>query len=267
MRRMTVSEQKNTLVQILDYVDKICNDNGINYSLIGGSLIGSIRHEGFIPWDDDIDIILLPPDYKRLISLLSGSKQKYRLLCPNVSGSYCYPFSKLVDCDTKVIESGLKRIADYGVYLDIFEYHYVSNNYFHRFLHYYYLAFLKKVIGLKSIDTKEAIKKQKYKQLPFILCSFLIPIRLVKKNYMWLCYNNKKQTEYILSNWPAYGFRKEIQRIKDFESFKRVKFESIDAMICCGYDSVLKTTFGDYMTLPPKEKRRSNHNMRAFWKG
>ena len=69
-KEITIDEQKKILIKILAYVDNICRKNNIKYSLIGGSLIGAIRHNGFIPWDDDIDIILMPKEYKKLICAL-----------------------------------------------------------------------------------------------------------------------------------------------------------------------------------------------------
>ena len=70
MKELTSKEHKETLIKMLDFINKICVKNNINYTLIGGSLIGAVRHKGIIPWDDDIDIGLLHDDYVKLLELL-----------------------------------------------------------------------------------------------------------------------------------------------------------------------------------------------------
>ena len=70
MKKIELPEQKKLLVEMLKYITDICDKYNIKYSLIGGSLIGAIRHKGIIPWDDDIDIILMPEEYDKLINAL-----------------------------------------------------------------------------------------------------------------------------------------------------------------------------------------------------
>ena len=264
MRKIYLNEQKDIIINMLDYIDKICDEHSINYSLIGGSLIGAIRHKGFIPWDDDIDIILLPNEYKKLIDLLSESND-YLLLEPNNNDDYFYPFAKLISCETVLIENRVKRINNYGVYLDIFQYHYVSNNKLLRFIHYKSLVFIK-VLLTASVLLDEEVKKEKnfLKKLRNFVAR-KIGTRKLKKKYLSLC-NSKKETNYILANWPCYGFKQEIQKASDFKHFKKVKFETIKALITTDYDQILKTTFNDYMKLPPKNQRVSNHDTKVYWR-
>ena len=81
MNRIDRENQKKIMVQILEYFDNICRENDIDYSLIGGSLIGAIRHKGIIPWDDDIDVILTYDNYKRFIEILKKNNDKnYKIL-------------------------------------------------------------------------------------------------------------------------------------------------------------------------------------------
>ena len=86
------------LLNMLSYIDKVCRENDIKYSLIGGTLLGAIRHNGFIPWDDDIDIILDYNNYKKLINILKNKKDdKYEVLIPGESHGYPLQFAKLID--------------------------------------------------------------------------------------------------------------------------------------------------------------------------
>ena len=263
-RRMTTAEQKQVMLGLLKYVDKICRDNNIKYSLIGGSLIGAIRHQGFIPWDDDIDIILMPKEHKKLIKILKkDDNNKYKLLLPEESTSYKYPFLKLIDMRTVLEETKYVDVEDYGVYLDIFSYHYVSNNRFMRVLHYCGQVFIKKLFSLAARNPKN--ERNILKKILFLPCR-LVPASLIKKKYVEYC-TNDNFTEYVLSNWPVYGFNKEIQMAKNVKEYMNIKFENIDSMIFKNYDKILTTTFGNYMTLPPEKDRVSNHNIRIWWRG
>ncbi|MBO6145661.1 MAG: LicD family protein [Bacilli bacterium] len=265
MKKISIKEQQLLLIEMLDYITKICDKNNINYSLIGGSLIGAIRHKGMIPWDDDIDIILMPNEYEKLIDILKKKNDKYYLLESN-NQDYSYPFSKLIDRRTFLIEEGQEVIENYGVYLDIFKYKYVSNNKIIRYIQYKTIVLVKMLIG-SSAQNRDKIKKEKniIKRLRNFIAHIIGNNNLIKI-YENMYRNNIKKTNYILSNWPAYGFKKEIQLTDNMKLYKKVKFENIESMISSNYDEILKTTFGDYMKLPPKEKRKSHHKMKVYWR-
>ena len=251
---------------MLNYISNICEKNNIKYSLIGGSLIGSIRHKGIIPWDDDIDIILMPEEYKKLLKILIKNKSEYKILIPGKNNSYPYPFCKIYNPKTVLIEKRQKEFGEYGIYLDIFAYHYISNNKLIQFFHYKMLTFLKILLSASMLKKEELNNETNCLKRIRNRISCLIGQEKLIKYYINLCDKKKKKTKYVLSNWPTYGLKKEIQKSNNFDNYKNVKFENIDAMITENYDKVLKTTFGDYMKLPPKEKRVSNHNSIAYWR-
>lgn len=266
MKKVSNEEYKKILVEILEYVDKVCRENNINYSLIGGSLIGAVRHKGIIPWDDDIDIILFGEEYEKLLKILeekNNDNNKFLLITNNVNNSYKKPFAKVVNTETTMVEQYQKPVDNYGVYIDIFKYNYVSNNKLVRFLNY------------KRIHNKVILF-----QLSSLTKNYKNPIKQLIKTYSKNYYNNKQVKKYceifdkkgknnnckfMQSNWPIYGFEKEIQKVENFKEFIDVPFENIIAMISKNYDEILRTTFGDYMQLPPEEKRRC-HNNEAYWK-
>lgn len=267
MKKILIEEHKQILISLLKYITEVCLKNDIKYTLIGGSLIGSIRNKGIIPWDDDIDIILLPEDYERLIKVLQKSNNRYTLLNNSINNEYYYPFCKLTDNRTIMKEKCQKSINGYGIYLDIFRYNYISNFTIIRFFQYYYIVFLKKLLAASTFD-KKIIKEQKniIKRFKNYVSIKIGTQRILRYMDYFYRKTNKKRTKYLLSNWPTYGLKKEIQKTNNFENYKIVKFENIDAMITENYDTVLKTTFGDYMKLPPKEKRVSNHSFIAYWR-
>lgn len=264
MKKIEIETQKNILVEILSYIHNICINNGINYSLIGGSLIGAIRHNGIIPWDDDIDIILDSEQYFKLIECIKNdNNKKYKLLNNENNDSYFYPFAKVVDTETIMIESDTKKIEDYGIYVDIFKYNNYPNNRLVAKIHYNRMMFYKKLIGMYStLEYNKSLKNNILKKYVNI-----VGIKYILSKYDKICnFYNKKKKSHVISNWPAYGFKKELQMQENIREYEIVKFENIDVMIFKNYDKVLRQTFNDYMKLPPKEERISHHNSEAYWK-
>ena len=263
MKKIDIEEQKKILVEILKYIDDVCEENNIKYSLVCGSLIGAVRHKGIIPWDDDIDIGLLPEEYDKLMKVLSHTNNRYILLDPENNHNYYYPFAKLVDSKTVMIEKGVKSIENYGVYVDIFRYDYVSNNKFIRKMHYKILIFIQTLFSRAMLDPKN-INCLKSKLI--VIFARIIGANYLKKRHIKLCRNKKKKTDYVLLNWPEYGFNKEVEKTDNFKKYQKVKFENIKAMIISNYDEVLRTMFGDYMQLPPEEDRVAKHDTEIYWR-
>lgn len=262
MKKIDLEEQKKILVEILKYIDDVCEENNIKYSLVCGSLIGAVRHKGIIPWDDDIDIGLLPEEYDKLMKVLANNNDRYILLDPEKNCNYYYPFAKLVDSRTSMVEKGVKSIDNYGIYVDIFRYDYVSNNEFIRKLHYKRLIFIQTLFSRAMLDPKN-IKRLKSKLI--IIFARIIGVNYFRNKHMRLC-RNKNKTDYVLINWPEYGFNKEIMKTINFKKYQKVKFENIKAMILTDYDEVLRTMFGDYMQLPPEEDRVARHDTEIYWR-
>lgn len=266
-KKISDNKQKRIMLEMLDYVDDICRRNGIKYSLIGGSLIGAIRHRGFVPWDDDIDIILTRTNYDKLVSILNEKDGKYQTLKTDDGGER-FGFTKLVDIRTQLLEFGHPELSDnYGIFIDIFCYYSTSNNYRERLSHY------KKIKLLRSL----MIRKTPFAEGRFTIqdlrwaCANVVAKILGCKRIKILFEGNMKRFEgknsdYVVSNWPIYGFEKEIQLKKNTEEYIDVKFENLTVMIFKNYDEILRTSFGDYMQLPPESERIPKHNMTAWWR-
>lgn len=268
MKKMTIEEQRKVMLDILLYIDDICRKNDICYSLIGGSLIGAIRHSGFIPWDDDVDIILTYDNYEKLINILKhNDNSKYKVLSHDLDKNYFFPFVKVVDTDTYVIEENcLEQIKDYGVYVDVFVYNNVSNDNREREKFVKKLKLLNSMLSRKPINYKEIGLKQSILRLGKNTLSKILGYNKIHKiiNKHNVKYNNQI-TDYVVSNWPIYAINKEVQLASDLDGYIDVNFEGEKIMIFKSYDNVLRNTFGDYMVLPPVEKRYS-HGLKAFWK-
>ncbi len=268
MKKIELKEQKKIMIELLEYFDKVCRENDIKYSLIGGSLIGAIRHKGIIPWDDDIDVILLKSEYLKLIQILENmNDSRYKLLTINNCRGYNFPFPKLVDKRTFVVEPRLlNQIKEYGIFIDIFSYSNTSNSEKIRIKDFKKIKLLNSMMSRTKLDFKDDGFKQNFLRLNKNILSKIIGYRNIIKflNNIYNKYNNV-DTDYVVSNWPVYNINKEVQKSKNIIEYTDVEFENMKIMIFKNYDEILRTTFGNYMQLPPENQRKA-HGLIAYWR-
>ena len=119
MEYLSLDQVKQIELDILKYVDAVCKEYNLRYFLSFGTLIGAIRHKGFIPWDDDIDISMPREDYERFVEITKNANGKFVTLYPGKEG-YPYPFVKVVDKSTELAEKDVMDIPDNGLWVDIF---------------------------------------------------------------------------------------------------------------------------------------------------
>ena len=118
MEKLTLEEKHGIILEIMSDIDKFCRDNNIRYTISAGTLLGAVRHGGFIPWDDDADLFMLREDFDRFVKIYKSDK--YHLLFNTCSKEefLCTGFAKVIDPNTYVVGSATQ--AKYGVYVDIF---------------------------------------------------------------------------------------------------------------------------------------------------
>ena len=119
---VSLNEQKSISLTILEYVDEICKRNNIEYFLGYGTLLGAVRHKGFIPWDDDIDIIMFRDNYEKFLSIMKKNGKYGCLSFEDMT--YHSPYTKIVDLSTRMICEGKKDIPNLGIGIDIFPFDY-----------------------------------------------------------------------------------------------------------------------------------------------
>ena len=267
-KRISSEIQKKLLVEMLKYIDDICRKNDIKYSLIGGTLIGAIRHKGFIPWDDDIDIILDYRNYKKLLSILKReNNSQYRIFIPMETEGYPLQFAKLIHSKTEVKEKGmLKQIAGYGLFLDVFCYNNIPNELNKRKKFYKKLKFLNNSLVQVPLDYKNPSFNKKVLRFLKNCANEIIGYKFfLKKDLEHFNKFAEKETDFVVSNNPVNCFETDVQESKYIKEFIDVKFENLKVMCYKNYDVILKKYFGDYMKLPPKNKRVT-HGLDVFWK-
>mgnify|MGYP000845578381 CR=1 FL=1 len=269
MKEISIEELKLLQLNMLTYIKKVCEKNNLKYYLCGGTLLGAIRHKGYIPWDDDIDIFMPIDDYKRFLKL-NHKVEGYTALNPYECNDYYYTFSKLVDNRTKLVELGWPEVDKMGVYIDIFPLFALPDNETERDEY---------ISKLRSLNEKHYryfwsvwnYSENRIKMIAKSILKFpgyiINKKRKTKENILKLMdkydFKRSENVGFVLS---AYDPKKEVTRKEVYEKTIQVEFEGELFSAPVGYDEYLSNLYGEYMKLPPIEKRKTHHNFKAYWK-
>ena len=246
------------ILELLDEFVRICKENDLMYFLTAGTLLGAVRHKGFIPWDDDIDIAMPRKDYEKFIDMIINmNNQEYYILSyktDNRAAQYCKHFAKFCKTGTVFAESYKKSDGYCGIFIDIFPF----DNCVMLFAPLQTLL-IKLFLGIYRVKI-DVIKTKKEKKLLIakIICS-IFPLKLVEfiHKKLYLVFNNYK-TRYISFFSGRYGYKKETHKFEVVFPFSKLPFEGKQYCAPNNTDSFLKTLYGNYMELPPVEKRHSH---------
>lgn len=267
-----LTEMQQAQLNILHELDKLCKDNHIQYFIIGGSAIGCIRHQGFIPWDDDIDVGILRPDYDRFVDL-AHDHWKGRIQIRN------YKFDQdFNQCLTHAIDTSIhildeERICPVKTYvwIDVNPLDGFPANGIRQKLHYFRLRYIKNLIVLSDFERLFDLNKQRSKPERIII-SFIKKINpfkhmntkeLITKLERVLKKYNVNESPCI-GNFVGRYKQKEIMPRKIFEGISEMQFEDSVVPVMQGYDNYLRQLYGDYLTLPPMEERINRHAMKVI---
>ena len=237
---------KKVELEILDYFVEICQKNNLTYYLFWGTLLGAVRHSGFIPWDDDIDVIMPADDYIKFLNLMENEKNKNYYVQNIYNTKYCiFPFTKIRKYHTTMVERDLNYLPfKKGFNIDIFPLYKYPNSKVGKFLfqYRYRLIFLLLNRDVKSKNIKGKIIYYFLHLLPRSVVNRII----IKKVEKLLNYNGDFD-EYRV--YQDKGFDK-----KWFDKTE-MNFENKKFIVPKDYDKILRKLYGDYMTPPPENKR------------
>ena len=265
MNLLSLNEIKQIEFDLLKHFDAFCRENGIRYVLSNGTLLGAVKYKGFIPWDDDIDVMVPREDYDRLIANFKDS-ERVRLMSFEREPKYRYPFAKLCDMTTVKDETSLDNGVTLGLNIDVFPLDAWDDDLQKAKRE---AANIKKNISrlslakLRKPNAPSALKRlvQGMLMIPCKLQGDQVFLRRIVSES-----NQAKQEGKVFlgcKSWCIYGER-EILPAEVFASTVEVEFEGQVFPAPVGYDTYLRSLYGDYHQDPPPEKQKTHHGFVAY---
>lgn len=265
MQKLTHRETQLAELEILSELDRICKKNNLRYSLAGGTLLGAVRHKGFIPWDDDIDVCMPRPDYEKFKEILSKNSSSDRFyICSDDDKNAIYPFTKLQDRTIEIVEEGVREVQN--LWLDIFPIDGLPSDDKKLKKIYKKSSLYRKIISFDKLENLKAYRGKHNKVIAFFINSFvkLYGCKRALRNSIKLAlkYDYDKSDYVGAITWGCYGIGERMPKCQ-YEQFSEIEFEGkkFSAMGC--RDSYLHGIYGDYMQLPPEDKR-ATHGITAY---
>ena len=260
MKEVTPDECKRLQLNILINVAKFCDDHSIKYSIAYGTLIGAVRHKGFIPWDDDIDIIMMRDEYERFIDTYHDDK--YVLIHgKNMSNHLHVVVSDLSTMLHFPNSPSNRKFYKGGVWVDIFPIDKVPDNQKD------YWQLMKKLWFFMRLQRIGEVAEPKAMLLSRLIHPFVWPFRNLFGTIgkRMICNSNKRNSKTVgnLSLWYLHYPSFPSYYMADFID---IEFEGFSFKAMKEYDGFLRGIYGDYMKLPPESEQVPRHSYIAYWR-
>lgn len=266
MNELTMDELKQVELEVLVQFAAICEQNGLRYFLGGGTLLGAVRHQGFIPWDDDVDVYMPRPDYMKLMQINPAVyDENLKLFSHYHREDYYHPFARLCDMRTRFVETKAAA-CELGVFIDIFPVDGLpadiasSNSFFKQidFLH-----------RMRLLSVRNKLTKWSFFEC-IVKMPFAIYARALGPKF-WVRRIDRLVRKYGFESSDFvgmlvsinYGTRERMDK-PSFAAYMEMEFEGYRFQAPIGYDKYLTQCYGDYMTPPPENKRFTKHAFAAY---
>ena len=266
---LSFSQIQERLTEMLSVFDSFCKENGFRYYMAYGTLLGAVRHGGFIPWDDDIDVVMPRADYERFIEFDSISNDCV-IVTYSKEHDYYHPYAycNLADTKTYMYEHSALKSTGKGLFIDVFPLDGLPSN---RKRALKRIDIITQVARLSSysnqalpegVSLKKAIKRTLMR-----ITRLLGPYRLA-----YLVDKMASRYPFDESDWCAqmvlkvYASENELHKTALYKSATNIAFNGFSFMAPSGFEEVLEDCYGDYMKLPPIEQRTPHHNYTVYWR-
>lgn len=265
-REMTLTDIQDVGLSVLEEFHSFCTSHNLRYSLAYGTLIGAVRHKGFIPWDDDIDVLMPRPDYERLKAAYSDSRD-FSLIWPGKDNS-CLQFSRLCDISrTSVKSKSPWHDSPNGVWIDIFPVDAAPDDTEkartkYRKCHRMFRELLKKRRTLRY--RAESGFESKIKLAAYLLAGKTKPVKAALQMDSFCKEMEYGSTGQLINYSYPYLKKVVIYPFEAFEHYTDVQFCGRTFKAMNDYDGCLRAVFGDYMQLPPESQRVPGHSFQDF---
>jgi len=257
---MTLPEIKQTAFEILRHFKDFCTQNNIAFFLSNGTLLGAVKYGGFIPWDDDVDVLMPRADYDRLIRLYPDSA-RFQLFSAERVPDFRFPFAKLCDRTTVKMEENIDNGVSLGIDIDIFPIDSCTEHILRRDVQ---LRSKLCLVGYMLSKFTSGGDRSLLKRC-IIRCCRMCGHGFFHKRLLALVHREgtRGSTHKGCLIWPVYGSR-EVLPAEVFAEAVEVTFEGETFPAPVGYDAYLRSLYGDYPKDPPKEKQKTHHRFKAY---
>lgn len=261
---MLLSEIKTYLIDMLTLIDEWCSKNNVSYFLMYGTLLGAVRHKGFIPWDDDVDIAMPRKDYEKFLREFKSKDGRYKVVDVSNTDGYYLQFAKVVDTTT-FLKERMCHTIDIGVYIDIFPVDYLGNDILQAKKLISKLKPYRNILSAKLLPSHK--KRSNWRNILAKIVA-LIPISLkgliTRIDSLSREFEFQTTSQYVgIICFNIYS-KKEIMPFTWFQNIVKIEFEGHLFNVPKEYDKILTHFYGDYMKLPPVEERNTHHDYEVY---
>lgn len=265
-----LKERQSIALGVLEHLKSFCESNSIKFMLAYGTLLGAVRHRGFIPWDDDVDVMMTRKEYMKFVSLYDNNKQdRYKFLCVENTPEYFAPLAKIFD-NTTIIKQLYGQIekTEYGIYVDIFVIDDMPDDAILAERFYKKADHLRLMWGMavRSFSAPYSSIFSLLTRTPImVLSKFLGVSYWLRKYNQFSCRYNECETNHSGIVIFGEGFRKEYVEKGNYTQYSIVSFEGKEYLAPQNTDYILTKLYNDYMSIPD-EKDRKIHPSNAYYK-